>query len=115
MALPVNTRCHSSLFFSSCIFSFPGAILDRLHMSDANSKPQLLIVDDEAEVRGVLRDLLGDTYDCGEATSAEEALTQLRARDYQLVISDITMSGMSGLEMIPCVNVRPPGTTCVVL
>src|SRR5437879_11763815 len=87
--------------FSSCIFSFPGTILDRLHMSDASSKPQLLIVDDEAEVRGVLRDLLGDTYDCGEATSAEEALTQLRARDYHLVLSDMPINGLSSLKMIP--------------
>src|SRR5437660_8619886 len=115
MALPVNTRCHSSLFFSSCIFLYQGTILDRLNMSDANSNPQLLIVDDEAEVRGVLRDLLGDTYDCGEATSAEEALTQLRARDYQLVISDITMSGMSGLEMIPHVKVISPDTVIVMI
>src|SRR5437016_3067832 len=101
--------------FSSCIFSFPGTILDRLHMSDANSKPQLLIVDDEAEVRCVLRDLLSNTYDCGEAASAEEALTQLRAHDYQLVISDITMSGMSGLEMIPHVKVISPDTVIVMI
>src|SRR5256714_1257555 len=84
-------------------------------MSDANSKPQLLIVDDEAEVRGVLRDLLSNTYDCGEAASAEEALTQLRAHDYQLVISDITMSGMSGLEMIPHVKVISPDTVIVMI
>jgi len=44
-------------------------------MLEAISKPLLLIVDDEVEVRGVLRDLLGDTYDCSEASSAEEALT----------------------------------------
>ncbi|MFN2577465.1 MAG: HD domain-containing phosphohydrolase [Pyrinomonadaceae bacterium] len=84
-------------------------------MGHASSKPQLLIVDDEAEVRGVLRDLLSETYDCGEASSAEEALTRLRAQDYQLVISDITMSGMSGLEMIPHVKVISPETVIVMI
>jgi putative nucleotidyltransferase with HDIG domain len=84
-------------------------------MSDTNSKPHLLIVDDEAEVRGVLRDLLSDSYGCVEASSAEEALAELRARDYQLVISDITMSGMSGLEMIPHVKVISPDTVIVMI
>jgi len=78
-------------------------------------KPHLLIVDDEAEVRGVLNDLLCDAYDCTEASSAEEALDSLRNHDYQLVISDITMSGMSGLEMIPHVKAISPETVIVMI
>ena len=78
-------------------------------------QPRLLIVDDEVEVRGVLHDLLCETYACGQAASAEEALTQLRENEYQLVISDITMSGMSGLEMIPHVKVISPDTVIVMI
>ena len=84
-------------------------------MSQPSVQPRLLIVDDEVEVRGVLRDLLGDTYQCAEAASAEEALVQLRDRDYELVISDITMSGMTGLEMIPRVKVISPDTVIVMI
>src|SRR5947208_15865521 len=84
-------------------------------MAQNNTKPRLLIVDDEAEVRSVLNDLLGDIYQCSQAPSAEEALAQLRERDYQLVISDITMSGMSGLEMIPHVKVISPDTVIVMI
>src|SRR3989441_8747446 len=84
-------------------------------MAENNTKPRLLIVDDEAEVRSVLNDLLGDTYQCAEAASAEEALAQLRKRDYHLVISDITMSGMSGLEMIAHVKVISPDTVIVMI
>ena len=73
-------------------------------------KPRLLIVDDEAEVRGVLNDLLCESYDCAEVSSAEEAIVRLRTNDYQLVISDITMAGMSGLEMIPHVKAISPET-----
>src|SRR5437899_2254006 len=78
-------------------------------------KPRLLIVDDEAEVRGVLNDLLCESYDCAEVSSAEEAIARLRTNDYQLVISDITMSGMSGLEMIPHVKAISPETVIVMI
>lgn len=84
-------------------------------MSETVAKPRLLIVDDEAEVRGVLHDLLSGPYHCGEAASAEEAIAELRKHDYQLVISDITMSGMSGLEMIPHVKVVSPDTVIVMI
>lgn len=84
-------------------------------MSEPVTKPRLLIVDDEAEVRGVLNDLLSGTYECAEAASAEEALAKLRETDHQLVISDITMSGMSGLEMIPHVKIVSPDTVIVMI
>src|SRR2546422_10340725 len=84
-------------------------------MAQNNPKPRLLIVDDETEVRSVLNDLLSGMYQCVEASSAEEALAELRARDYQLVISDITMSGMSGLEVIPHVKAIRPDTVIVMI
>jgi len=84
-------------------------------MSHLTQKPRLLIVDDEAEVRSVLNDLLCDTYECTEVPSAEAALDQLRGGEFQLVISDITMSGMSGLEMIPHVKAISPDTVIVMI
>src|SRR3989475_10500334 len=84
-------------------------------MVENNSKPRLLIVDDEVEVRGVLNDLLCGSYELAEAATSEEALAQLRANDFQLVISDITMSGMSGLEMIPHVKAVSPETVVVMI
>ena len=84
-------------------------------MTDRPAKPRLLIVDDEPEVRGVLHDLLSGMYQCVEASSAEEALAQLREHIFDLVISDITMSGMSGLEMIPHVKTVSPDTVIVMI
>src|SRR5215472_18010686 len=77
--------------------------------------PKLLIVDDEPDIRAVLLELLSATYECSEASSAEEALRQLQADIYQLVISDITMSGMSGLDMIPHVKLISPNTVIVMI
>ena len=84
-------------------------------MRESQTQPRLLIVDDEADVRNVLHDLLCDSYQCGEASSAEEAVRQLRETRYELVISDITMSGMSGLEMIPHLKAISPETVIVMI
>jgi len=84
-------------------------------MTDNVAKPRLLIVDDETEVRSVLHDLLCGSYQCAEAASAEEAVARLREDNFELVISDITMSGMSGLEMIPHVKDISPDTVIVMI
>src|SRR3989475_1128239 len=84
-------------------------------MTDTATKPRLLIVDDETEVRSVLHDLLCGSYELAEAATSEEALARLREDDFELVISDITMSGMSGLEMIPHVKAISPDTVIVMI
>src|SRR5436305_13208313 len=73
-------------------------------------KPHILVVDDEPEIRTLLCELLIDEYDCATASSAEEALSGLAGAEFDLVLSDIQMGGMSGLEMIPRVLERPPDT-----
>ncbi|OLE51209.1 MAG: hypothetical protein AUG51_24580, partial [Acidobacteria bacterium 13_1_20CM_3_53_8] len=65
------------------------------------TRPSLLIADDEPEIRAVLEEFLCRRYDCTTISSAEEALALLSTRSFDLVISDISMTGMSGLEMIP--------------
>ena len=77
--------------------------------------PRILIVDDEAEITEILADLLSEDYDCSRAGSAEDALTRLREDEFQLVISDITMPGMSGLDMIPHVKELAPDTVVVMI
>lgn len=78
-------------------------------------KARILITDDEKHVRGVLHELLGKTYDCMEAASAEEAIELLRVEKFDLVLSDITMGRLSGLEMIPHVLKLSPNTIIVMI
>jgi response regulator RpfG family c-di-GMP phosphodiesterase len=80
-----------------------------------DERARLLVVDDESEIRSVLCELLSQDYDCAAASSAEEALTTLRAGAFHLIISDITMSGMSGLEMIPHVFDISPETVVLMI
>ena len=83
-------------------------------MSD-DVRSRILIVDDEAEITSILSDLFEGRYACTTAGSAEEALRLLAGEDYQLVISDITMPGMSGLDMIPHVRSSWPNSVVVMI
>ena len=65
-----------------------------------NVQPRILIVDDELEITEILADLLSEDYDCQKAGSAEQALVRLQQSQFHLVISDITMPGMSGLGLL---------------
>lgn len=78
-------------------------------------RAQILITDDEKEIRDVLVEYLSPHYDCQTASSAEQALSLLDDRNFDLVISDITMGGMTGLQLIPHVGARSPHTLVILI
>ena len=78
-------------------------------------KARILIADDDAQVRSVWRELLRHDYVCREVSSAKEPLHLLGAEEFALVLSDITMGGLSGLEMLPRVAEIAPGTFVVMI
>ncbi|HYG08626.1 MAG TPA: HD domain-containing phosphohydrolase [Pyrinomonadaceae bacterium] len=75
----------------------------------------ILIADDEQEIRNVLYELLSEDYDCQLVASAEAALARLRAARFDVIVSDINMEGMSGLEMIPHVAEVAPDAVVVMV
>jgi putative two-component system response regulator len=76
---------------------------------------RLLIADDDACVRSVLREFLSAEYECESVGSAEEALALLGCGEFRLVVSDISMRGMSGIEMIPHVLKLSPDTLIIMV
>jgi response regulator RpfG family c-di-GMP phosphodiesterase len=80
-----------------------------------NNAARLLIADDDAAVRSVLREFLSAEYECESVGSAEEALSLLDGGDFQLIVSDISMRGMTGIEMIPRVLERSPDTLIIMV
>ena len=80
-----------------------------------DAKSRILIVDDEPDITEILADLLGDNHECTTANSAEAALELLAANEFHLVVSDITMPGMSGLEMLPRAKSISPNTVVVMI
>jgi response regulator RpfG family c-di-GMP phosphodiesterase len=78
-------------------------------------RARILVADDEPEIRHVLSDLLSPLYECEAVGSAEEAIELLSGGAYDLVISDIMMGGMSGLELIPRVRELSPDTVVIMI
>jgi response regulator RpfG family c-di-GMP phosphodiesterase len=76
---------------------------------------RLLIADDDAAVRSVLEEFLCNECECESVGSAEEALRLLGESDFQLVLSDISMEGMSGLELIPSVKALAPDALVIMV
>jgi len=66
---------------------------------DAGAR-RILIVDDEDMVRQLFVACLSERYTCVEAASAEEALKRLEAEPFGLVILDVIMPGLSGIEFL---------------
>ena len=76
---------------------------------------RVLIIDDDEQVRSLVKELLRDEYECVEVGSAEAALSILDTQDFSLVISDINMGGISGLALVPRVLERTPDTVVVMI
>ncbi len=59
-----------------------------------------MIVDDEKTVSQLFVDCLSPRYDCSEASSTKEALALLAEEEFSLVITDVIMPGLSGVELL---------------
>src|SRR5882672_11512070 len=60
----------------------------------------ILIVDDEETVRTLFASYLGETYTCETAANAQEALDTLARARFGLVLTDMQMPGLSGVELL---------------
>ena len=75
---------------------------------------RILVVDDDAGQRSLLESFLGGQgFDIVSAASGEEALERLGAEPFAMVVSDVRMSGISGLDTLH--RIREQGITLPVL
>ena len=76
----------------------------------------VLIVDDDASMRHLLSVILDDHgYEARSVASAEGALVELAAREYDLVLTDVRMPGMGGLALLRQVQERDPSLMVIVM
>ena len=79
---------------------------------------RVLIADDHSIVRDGLKRILAATMDlqvAGEAASGDEALALVRANDYDLVMLDMSMPGLSGIDLIKRLKLEKPKLRILVL
>jgi len=63
--------------------------------------PHILIIDDERAIRNVLKDILtNEGYKVDEATDGEEGFTKFSATTYDVVLCDIKMPKLDGIEFL---------------
>ena len=75
----------------------------------------VLIVDDDDAVRGILLDLLSDRYQCNTASTAEEAFQYLEIENYDAVLTDIAMPGLTGIELMKRVQLKDLDTPVILI
>ena len=87
-------------------------------MIHVNHVIRVLLADDHPLVREGLRQLLRATADIrveGEAATGDEALALVKANDYDLAVLDMSMPGLSGIELIKRLRLEKPRLRLLVL
>ena len=80
------------------------------------TKSRILVVDDDESLRRVLQvQLEQDGYVVASAASAQQTVSMLQLRAYDLVITDLRMPGLSGLELLKEIRSQYPETIVIIL
>jgi DNA-binding NtrC family response regulator len=61
---------------------------------------RILIVDDEEPIRKLFAEYLNEAYSCAQASDTQEALELLTREPFALVLTDIQMPGLGGIELL---------------
>jgi two-component system response regulator FlrC len=82
----------------------------------AKGKASVLVVDDEPAMRLLVTSVLKDEgHDVTAAASGEEAIQLAARRHYHLIITDLKMPGISGLDLLEAVRRDNPETAVILL
>jgi response regulator RpfG family c-di-GMP phosphodiesterase len=81
-----------------------------------DERPRVLIVDDEKFIRDILADFLGmEGYIVRTAEDGAAALDELNNSHYDLIISDLKMPRMGGIELLDAIGTAAPNALTVIM
>jgi DNA-binding NtrC family response regulator len=76
---------------------------------------RILVVDDKANIRALLQDILSDAHDVSLAADGAAARGLLEGQTFELVITDVRMPGLGGFELVELIKSRWPLTEVVMM
>ena len=79
---------------------------------------KILIIEDEQSIRNVLKNILKDEnpdYHVDEAADGKEGVDMLRKESYDLIMSDIKMPGLDGIEVLERARILSPDSAIVMI
>jgi diguanylate cyclase (GGDEF)-like protein len=76
----------------------------------------VLIVDDETSIREILHETLSlERYQCSKAASGDAAIAMLNTRSFDIMITDIVMPGLGGLELTELAKKLNPSMPVIIM
>jgi PAS domain S-box-containing protein len=85
-------------------------------LTDIFFKPRVLVVDDEKRIRGVCYTLLkNEGFEVDTAETGEIGLNKIKEMHYDIILLDLMMPGLSGLEVLPMIRNLHPDTVVIVI
>jgi signal transduction histidine kinase len=81
-----------------------------------NDQPQILVIDDELGIReGCRRVLAAQGFMVDTAETGMEGLRKLQAAAYDLVLIDVMMPGVNGIDLLPPIHQHDPEIVCIII
>jgi DNA-binding response OmpR family regulator len=81
-----------------------------------NSKKRILIIEDDEEMRSLLKDLIEEEgYEAESIEKGTYAFTKVMKETFAVIITDVRMPGFSGLDILPGLKRLQPKTPVIVI
>ena len=103
--LPEHSRVSFLAAEEEIVTGDTGAFLD--DVSRSRERPRVLVVDDNADMRAYLTNLLAPLYDVDVAADGDDALEHIRREAPALVVSDVMMPRLDGFELVKALRADP--------
>jgi DNA-binding NtrC family response regulator len=92
------------------------ATMPRHNLGESSSAGSVLIIDDEAAIRESLETLLEmEGYDVQSAATADEGLTRIGSRPYDLVLLDLALPDRNGIDLLAELHVHDPQLAVIMI
>jgi DNA-binding response OmpR family regulator len=81
-----------------------------------NDKKRILVVEDDAEMRSLLKDFFEeDGFEIDSVSNGSEAFRKIAREPFDLIITDIRMPGLTGLDILPGIKKLQPEVSIIVI